>query len=130
MKVKNLPARSGSEKLACSRILKVKSCLHDQEVPCTASFHAEIRIAQSLKQKCEIIISSYITIIIYHIKDVAYHIIHSIQLDRRIMHVDPKRRSASLQYDEVETGQTYKREVCCFLKLKVHLIPKILLTVA
>ena len=43
VKVKNLPARS--EKW------KWKTCLQDQEVPCTASFHTEIRISQSLKQK-------------------------------------------------------------------------------
>ena len=32
------------------------------------------------------------------------------------MHVDPKRRSACLRYDEVERRQAYKREVCTFFE--------------
>ena len=32
------------------------------------------------------------------------------------MHVESKRRSACLQYDEVERRQAYKREACCFFE--------------
>ena len=106
---------------------KWKTCLQDQEVPCTASFHTEVRISQSLDQKCEIEWLYYYN----HLARMwpTTSSIASSSIGGLCMWIP----NAGLQVNNLmrlKEDKLTKEKLAVFLKLKVHLIPKILLTVA